>query len=94
VSVAERFGANLLRERKRAGLSQEQLGFKASLHRTEISLLERGTRVPRIDTCLKLVGALGIAPADLLTGISWTPPQAQPGRFGPEPKAASSAATL
>jgi transcriptional regulator with XRE-family HTH domain len=73
VKVAERFGANLARERKAAGLSQEQLGFRADLHRTEIGMLERGIRLPRIDTVAKLAGALEIAPGNLLAGIDWTP---------------------
>ena len=46
MDVAERFGANLYRARKRAGLSQEALGFAAGLHRTEVGLLERGQRIP------------------------------------------------
>ena len=32
---ARRFGLNLRKARKRAGLSQEEVGFRASLHRTE-----------------------------------------------------------
>jgi hypothetical protein len=30
--IARRFGANLTCVRKRAGISQEELGFRASLH--------------------------------------------------------------
>lgn len=79
--VASRFGENLVRSRKRAGLSQEELGFRASLHRTEISLLERGARLPKIDTVLKLVGALELQPGDLLEGITWKPGEMLPGNF-------------
>jgi transcriptional regulator with XRE-family HTH domain len=81
VSVAQRFGANLLVHRERRGISQEELAFRASLHRTEVGLLERGARVPRIDTLAKLAGALAISPADLLTGIAWEPGTMLPGRF-------------
>lgn len=59
--VAKRFGENLVRCRKRTGFSQEALGLRASLNRTEISLLERGTRVPRIDTLVKLAAALEVS---------------------------------
>ncbi len=59
MNVAVRFGENLSRARKRAGMSQEEAGIRASLHRTEIGLLERGERVPRIDTAIKLAGAVG-----------------------------------
>lgn len=81
LSVARRFGENLVCCRKQAGLSQEQLGLRADLHRTEIGLLERGARVPRIDTLLKLATALDIAPSGLLEGIAWKPGDTRPGHF-------------
>jgi transcriptional regulator with XRE-family HTH domain len=81
VSVAERFAANLARCRRAADLSQDDLGFRASLHRTEISQLERGLRLPRIDTLIKLAGALGISVGGLLDGMAWHPGEARPGCF-------------
>lgn len=81
MNVAQRFAANLVRCRKRADLSQEELGLGADLHRTEISLLEKGARIPRIDTLVKLAGALRINPCDLLDGITWEPGETRPGRF-------------
>lgn len=81
MNCAMAFAENLRRHRKRKGLSQEQLGYQAGLHRTEISLLERGARVPRIDTLLKLIAALDIAAADLLEGITWEPGREVPGHF-------------
>lgn len=83
LAVAGRFAENLVRARKAAGLSQEEVGWRASLHRTEVGLLERGTRVPRIDTLVKLAAALEL-PLDcpLLEGIEWEPSAiAQTGRF-------------
>jgi transcriptional regulator with XRE-family HTH domain len=80
-AVAARFGANLLRCRRRAGLSQEELGARASLHRTEIGLLEHGMRVARIDTLIQLAGAMAIPPSDLLDGIHWTVGDPSSGRF-------------
>ena len=65
----ERFASNLREQRQRAGLSQERLGFRANLHRTEISLLERGAREPRLSTIVRLARALAIAPKDLLDGV-------------------------
>lgn len=86
MSIAERFGRNLKRARKAAGLSQEAAAFRAGLHRTEIGLLERGERTPRIDTAAKLAGALGVSAAELLVGIEWTPGEMRPGGFvGSEP---------
>jgi transcriptional regulator with XRE-family HTH domain len=80
--VARRFGENLRRLRKGAGISQEELGLRCSLHRTEIGLLERGARVPRIDTLIKLASGLGIKiDCALLQGISWAPSTTQEGGF-------------
>jgi len=59
--------------RKRAGISQEALAVLASVHRTEIGLLERGERTPRIDTLVKLAGSLSVPPDDLIDGIVWQP---------------------
>jgi transcriptional regulator with XRE-family HTH domain len=79
--VAVRFGQNLRRSRQLAGLSQEELGERAELHRTEIGRLERGDRVPRIDTLLRLAGAMAIPAAELVEGIGWTPAPARRGAF-------------
>lgn len=58
--IARQFGANLREARPRSGLSQEEVGWLASLHRTEIGLLETGARTPPIDALIKLAAALGI----------------------------------
>jgi len=69
--VARQFGLNLLKHRKRAGISQEELSFAAGIHRTEVGMLERGIRIPRIDTLVKLMGALEVSAGELLDGIEW-----------------------
>lgn len=71
--VAERFGRNLFLCRRRSFLSQEQLARRAGLHRTEIGLLENGARMPRLDTVVRLLGALKVPPEELLRGITWEP---------------------
>lgn len=71
MSIAQRFGANLRRHRKAADLSQEKLAVMASLHHTEISQLERGLRLARVDTVAKLAGSLEIDPGELFAGIAW-----------------------
>lgn len=81
MSVAEQFGANLVRCRQAADLSQEALALRASLHRTEIGHLERGERLARIDTLVKLAGALSVDPGDLLNDMAWEPPERRAGRF-------------
>jgi transcriptional regulator with XRE-family HTH domain len=81
MNVAERFGENLKRARKRGGYSQEELAVRASLHRTEVGLLERGERLARIDTALKLASAVDAPLDELLAGIEWWPGTLRPGRF-------------
>ena len=62
---ARTFGELLLRYRKAAGLTQEELAERASLSARAISDLERGVKhTPRKDTLLLLAGALGLSPAD------------------------------
>jgi len=70
--AAIQFGSNLQRYRRRAGLSQERLGYLAILHRTEISLLERGRREPRLGTIVKLASALKVSLNMLIEGTGWT----------------------
>jgi transcriptional regulator with XRE-family HTH domain len=67
----ERFAVNLRQARLAKGISQEELGFQCSLHRTEVSLLERGGREPRLGTIVKLAGALDVTPDMLCAGIAW-----------------------
>ena len=68
--IRKQFAANLRSNREKAGLSQEALAEACELHRTEISLLERCKRSPRLETLVILARGLGLAsPAQLLEGI-------------------------
>jgi len=64
------FASNLRRLRNRRKLSQEALAdlCKPPLHRTEVSLLERG-RDPRLSTMVRLARALEVSVSDLVRGI-------------------------
>ncbi|HWY17178.1 MAG TPA: helix-turn-helix transcriptional regulator [Solirubrobacteraceae bacterium] len=69
-SVRQQFAENLRAHRERLNLSQEELADICDLHRTEISLLERCKRSPRLETIVVLARALGLSSAgELLTGI-------------------------
>jgi transcriptional regulator with XRE-family HTH domain len=69
VEPVQQFAANLRALRERAGISQEELGHQAGLHRTEISLLERAGREPRLTTIVRLARTLGVKPTVLLKKI-------------------------
>ncbi len=68
--VRKQFAINLRHHRERVGLSQEALADICDLHRTEISLLERCKRSPRLETIVTLAHGLELAsPGELLEGI-------------------------
>lgn len=79
--VARLFGDNLKRHRELADISQEELAVMSSLHRTEISQLERGLRVARVDTLIKLAASLEVTPDELLENIRWNPGAMTHGKF-------------
>jgi transcriptional regulator with XRE-family HTH domain len=71
--LKQRFAENLILARGRVDLSQEKTAERSGLHQTEISLLERGLRVPRLDTIVKLAGAVEAEACELLAGMAWRP---------------------
>ena len=83
MDIAGQFGDNLVRCRKLADISQDELSVRASVHRTEISQLERGLRIARIDTLVKLSGSLEVEPSELLEGIAWDMGEVRMGDFKP-----------
>jgi len=60
-AVHASFAANLRMHRLRLGLSQEALAELCDLHRTEISLLERRKRSPRLETLVSLTHGLQLS---------------------------------
>jgi transcriptional regulator with XRE-family HTH domain len=81
MEIGERFGWNLRTQRVRAELTQEELADLTGMHRTEVSLLETGGRMPRMKTLVKLAGVFNTSVDALLKGITWEPPVAGPGGF-------------
>ena len=63
------FGTVVRKQREALGISQEELAYRAGLHRTYISLIERGLRSASIETIFRLAKALGTTGSDLLVGI-------------------------
>lgn len=66
-------GDRLREARKQAGLSQEELAHRSGLHRTYISLVERGGRNISMLNLLTITGVLGVDPADIVQGLSRKP---------------------
>jgi transcriptional regulator with XRE-family HTH domain len=70
-AVARRFGRSVAQRRRQLGLTREGTAERAGLHPTEVALVERGRRIPRLDTLVKLAGAVEATPCELLAGMSW-----------------------
>lgn len=71
--VHDVFGAAVRESRARRGLSQEELGFRAKLHRNYVGAIERGEINPTLRVILKLSDGLQMWPSQLaeLTEIRW-----------------------
>jgi HTH-type transcriptional regulator / antitoxin HipB len=58
--TAKQLGAVIHRERRRARLTQNQLGSKIKLRQATVSKLEAGEPGTRLGTLLDVLGALGL----------------------------------
>lgn len=63
------FGEIIRRIRKNRGLSQEELAFRAGLHRTYIGMIERGEKNITLLNIEKLSNALNIKIKDIFDEI-------------------------
>ncbi len=61
-----KFGENVRKVRKEKGLSQEELAFKAGLHRTYIGMIERAEKNITLINIQKISNALNTPIVDLL----------------------------
>jgi transcriptional regulator with XRE-family HTH domain len=64
--IDKAFGRAVRKLRQQKGLSQEQLGFAADLHRTYVSQLERGLKSPSLRTICKISTILGVSLPNLM----------------------------
>ena len=87
--LGERFGRNLWRSRRRAGLTQGELAELVGIHRAALGALERGLSLPRLDTVLKLAAGMNVSICVLLKGMEWRPGRYVDGDFYVEHSAAS-----
>ncbi len=64
-----RLANDVHRLRARLGISQEELGFRAGVHRTYLSQVDRGIKSPTLSVMLKLARALGSTAAKLVAAV-------------------------
>jgi transcriptional regulator with XRE-family HTH domain len=72
-TLAERFSANLVWFRHQAGLTPQELADRVGMNRVSLGVLERGGRLPRLDTILRLVAGLEVKSCDLVAWMWWDP---------------------
>jgi transcriptional regulator with XRE-family HTH domain len=78
--LTEAFGQRLVVARFNFGrASQETVADRAGIHRTQMSLLESGARLPNLETVVRVAGGVGLSAGELLGPIRWEP--GMPGRF-------------
>ena len=63
--------ANLSRLMDEREMTPHEVAAAADVHRSHLSLILSGARVVQLDTMVKLAGALGVEPAELLAGVRW-----------------------
>ena len=66
MDIRETLAANLRRHRQAAGMSQEELAYRAGVDRTYVSSLERSRYGATIDVVDRLAKELGMEASDLL----------------------------
>lgn len=65
-------------------MSQQELAHLIGMDRVDIGMLERGLRLPRLDTIPKLAAGVGSSPCELLDGFRWHPGKYIKGGFSIE----------
>jgi transcriptional regulator with XRE-family HTH domain len=69
MDVYEKLGSRIQKLRRQENWSQEDLAFKAELHRTYISHLEGGKRQISLETVSKIAKGFGISMSELLKNL-------------------------
>jgi transcriptional regulator with XRE-family HTH domain len=62
-------GEELRKSRLKAGLTQEELAFRAGISRNYVSLLELGEKSPTVQILLRICTALGVRASKIIARI-------------------------
>jgi transcriptional regulator with XRE-family HTH domain len=77
VELGQAFGSILKAKRQSAGLTQEELAFRAQMHTTSISYFERGLRQPTLHTVFVLSKVLNLRASDFVLEVEACDPEIQ-----------------
>jgi len=64
-TIRQKFGEKIRELRRAQGLSQEELAFRAGVHRNYLGGIERGERNPALENIVALAKALAVDPSEL-----------------------------
>jgi transcriptional regulator with XRE-family HTH domain len=64
-TIRQKFGEKLRELRRAQGLSQEELAFRAGIHRNYLGGIERGERNPALENIIAIAKALAVDPSEL-----------------------------
>lgn len=67
--LLKQFGLIVRRRRDFLGIPQDELAYRARLHRTYISLVERGKRNPTLEVMQALAKALQTSMTEMMTEL-------------------------
>lgn len=65
--IKKRFGERVRELRQMKGLSQEELAFRAKVHRTYLGSIERGERNPALKNIAAIAKALDVSLSELFS---------------------------
>lgn len=82
--LARTFGRNVMRLRKRAGLTKKRFCLMVGVGRPYFNRVENGTADPRLSIVERFAAALDVAPLDLLTDSSTPAAKKQRGASSPK----------
>ena len=66
-TIERQFGESVRELRKAKGLSQEELAFRAKIHRTYLGSIERGERNPALKNIAAIARALDVSLSELFS---------------------------
>ena len=66
---AKAVGQRLKAAREKKNMTQEDLAARIDISPTHVSVIERGTKIPRVDTFVSIANVLGVSADELLVDV-------------------------
>ena len=66
---AKAVGQRIKAAREKKNMTQEDLAARIDISPTHVSVIERGTKIPRVDTFVSIANVLGVSADELLVDV-------------------------